>query len=298
MSIPKCLYTSVSWFSNAFIIVMDDVAPAHELTNGDELKAAFSAAPFDNSSSVPVEQMDYLVDMVSKMHAKYLNDRSLYQKCPWILGAAAHQTKGRDTSEYGVTWLFVLGTWKKTRQNVVEGKWLGTPFSDKMLKILDETFDYIQNMDMGEVISKDLWPYTLTHGDYHGSNLLIREDGSGKDKSPLEAVALDFQIMAINEPLSDLGKLLLIVFSPEDRRTHEQRLVRRNYDAMVAAGMDSETMPFELFFMRYQFHGAFNWILIVAVLDTLFADGKDDECALCPIHSIVYHATRPFWYFC
>ena len=57
--------------------------------------------------------------------------------------------------------------------------------------------------------------------------------------------------------------------------------MRRNYDALVAAGLDTKTMPFELFFLRYKFQGAFSWMLIVAVLDTLFADGKDDECVLC-----------------
>ena len=321
MSIPRCLYTSVSWFSNAFIIVMDDIAPSHELTNNDEIRAAFSVPPFDNSTSVPIDQVECLVDMVSKMHAKYLDDPSLYRK-KWILGAEAHRTKGKDVSEYGVTWLFVLNIWKKTRQNVVDGKWLGTPFSDKMIRILDDTFDLIKDMDVGEPIARRLWPYTLTHGDYHGSNILVKEDSGGKNKNPLEAVALDFQLMAINEPCVDLGKLLLIVLSPEDRRcvgknliasecslataslhawifhathvcvlprwrrAHENRLVRRNYDVLVAAGLDSKTMPFELFFMRYQFHGAFSWMLIVAVLDTLFADGKNDECARATLSSL------------
>ena len=55
--------------------------------------------------------------------------------------------------------------------------------------------------------------------------------------------------------------------------------MRRNYDALVAAGLDTETMPFEIYFMRYHFQGAFSWILIVAVFETLFADGKDDEYA-------------------
>ena len=78
-------------------------------------------------------------------------------------------------------------------------------------------------------------------------------------------------------------------------RAHEKRLVRRNYDALVAAGLDAETMPFELFFLRYQFQGAFSWMLIVAVLDTLFADGKDDECVnCCALPSLVAQGRMPF----
>ena len=41
MPIPKCLYSSVSWFSNAFIIVMQDCHPARVLSDIDEAKRAF-----------------------------------------------------------------------------------------------------------------------------------------------------------------------------------------------------------------------------------------------------------------
>ena len=53
--------------------------------------------------------------------------------------------------------------------------------------------------------------------------------------------------------------------------------MRRSHAALLAAGMDAATMPFELFFLRYKVHGATAWMMIVAVLDTLMADGKDDE---------------------
>ena len=53
LEIPECLYTSVSWFSNAFIIVMADVTPARELSDNDAAKRAFGKAPFDNSLSGP-----------------------------------------------------------------------------------------------------------------------------------------------------------------------------------------------------------------------------------------------------
>ena len=51
----------------------------------------------------------------------------------------------------------------------------------------------------------------------------------------------------------------------------------KSYSALVEAGMDPVTMPFELYFLRYKVHGATAWMTIVTVLDTLMADGKDDE---------------------
>lgn len=153
-----------------------------------------------------------------------------------------------------------------------------------MIGYIDDTMATIENRDLGEQVAKKLWPYSLVHGDYHGSNMMIKEDGSGNTKTPLEAVVLDFQLVQISEPVADLGKMLLICLSPEDRRKCEKRLVRKNYDALVAAGMDSKTMPFDLYFLRYAFQGAMSWMLICGVMDTLMADGKDDEYLVAMIY--------------
>ena len=102
---------------------MDDITPAHELSGGDEAKAAYAKAPFDNSVTVPMDQAELMVDMVTKMHAKYLYDDSLAAK-PWLLGAEMLRTKGKVVAEYAVTFMFVCSTWKKTRAHVVAGDWL------------------------------------------------------------------------------------------------------------------------------------------------------------------------------
>ena len=107
--------------------------------------------------------------------------------------------------------------------------------------------------------------------DFHGHNILIK-DGPRPD-----TVILDFQILQLADPVADLGKLLLFALSPEVRRANEERLVRKSYDAMVEAGLDAATYPFSLYFDRYKFEGAVAVMMVVSVLDTLMADGKDDE---------------------
>jgi hypothetical protein len=64
--------------------------------------------------------------------------------------------------------------------------------------------------------------------------------------------------------------------SPAERRGCEERIVRESWDQLVQAGMDASTMPFQLYFLRYQMLGALQTVIIVAVLETLMADGKDD----------------------
>ena len=113
-------------------------------------------------------------------------------------------------------------------------------------------------------------PKSITISDGH--NILIKDDGPRPD-----TVILDFQILQLADPVADLGKLLLFALSPEVRRANEERLVRKSYDAMLEAGLDGETYPFSLYFDRYKFEGAVAVMMIVSLLDTLMADGKDDE---------------------
>ena len=47
-----------------------------------------------------------MVDMVTKMHAKYLNDPTLQHK-HWIAGAEIARTNGRVCSESDVIFMFV-----------------------------------------------------------------------------------------------------------------------------------------------------------------------------------------------
>ena len=76
---------------------------------------------------------------------------------------------------------------------------------------------------------------------------------------------------------SSFTTALLFALSPEVRRANEERLVRKSYDAMVEAGLDAATYPFSLYFDHYKFEGAVAVMMVVSVLDTLMADGKDDE---------------------
>ena len=274
MPIPKCLYSSVSWFSNAFIIVMQDCHPARVLSNIDEAKRAFgSGEPFDTSLTSPIEHVELACDEVTKMHAKYLNDRSLTSK-HWIIGAETRATGGRVADEYGVTFLFVTKAWAKTRAMVTTKTWPSTPWPDRFVGYMDELAEYVQSRkhEIGQVAASDLWPFTLVHGDFHGHNILIKDDGPRPD-----TVILDFQILQLADPVADLGKLLLFALSPEVRRANEERLVRKSYDAMLEAGLDGETYPFSLYFDRYKFEGAVAVMMVVSLLDTLMADGKDDE---------------------
>ena len=120
------------------------------------------------------------------------------------------------------------------------------------------------------MLSVPLTPKVSLFSDGH--NILIKDDGPRPD-----TVILDFQILQLADPVADLGKLLLFALSPEVRRANEERLVRKSYDAMLEAGLDGETYPFSLYFDRYKFEGAVAVMMVVSLLDTLMADGKDDE---------------------
>ena len=74
-------------------------------------------------------------------------------------------------------------------------------------------------------------PLVVVHGDFRLDNLLF---STGHD--PLDATVIDWQGVRLGPPLIDVGIYLSSCLSPEDRRAHEEALLRGYHDGLVAAG--------------------------------------------------------------
>jgi hypothetical protein len=73
-------------------------------------------------------------------------------------------------------------------------------------------------------------PVSVIHGDYRLDNLLF-DDATG------EVTVVDWQTAAIGPPLRDVAYLLGTSLHSEDRRAHEERLVREYHSALVDQGV-------------------------------------------------------------
>ncbi len=75
-------------------------------------------------------------------------------------------------------------------------------------------------------------PLGLVHGDYRLDNLLF-----GDGEAPRQLVVVDWQTVGWGPAMSDIAYFLGGALSVEDRREHEQRLVREYRDALEDAGV-------------------------------------------------------------
>ena len=78
----------------------------------------------------------------------------------------------------------------------------------------------------------DTQPWTIAHGDYRLDNLLFGPSAGG---TPVAVV--DWQTVTHGPALSDVAYFIGAGLTADDRRPHEEALVRRYHDALVAAGV-------------------------------------------------------------
>ena len=77
---------------------------------------------------------------------------------------------------------------------------------------------------------------TLVHGDVRVDNVMFGPD----DQHPV--VLIDWQAVMVSNPLQDLAYLLSQNLTVDDRRAHEDELVRYYFDQLVALGVTGYTL--------------------------------------------------------
>jgi hypothetical protein len=96
-------------------------------------------------------------------------------------------------------------------------------------------------------------PLGLVHGDYRLDNLLF-DDGDCK--------VVDWQTLSWGPPMLDAGYFIGNSLRLEDRRAHEQELVRLYYDELLAQGVTS--LSWEQCWEQYRLHSFHGILMVVA----------------------------------
>ena len=113
-------------------------------------------------------------------------------------------------------------------------------------------------------------PFSIVHGDYRLDNMLFGGEGSSK---PLTVV--DWQTVSWGPPLLDASYFLGAGLSVEDRRAHEEALVREYYEHLLALGV--EDFAWDACWEEYRrrtFHGVL--MAVVSPMLVVRTDRGDD----------------------
>jgi hypothetical protein len=113
-------------------------------------------------------------------------------------------------------------------------------------------------------------PLVVVHGDYRLDNLMF-----ATDSEPLSATVLDWQGTRLGPPLIDVAIHLGSSLSPEDRRAHQDELLRGYHDGLLAAGVEGFTL--EDCRESYRRCSLYTFLLSIGISVTIARTERGDE---------------------
>lgn len=177
--------------------------------------------------------------LYAKLHSKYWRDPSVLDY-DWLRGADWLKGEGR-------------GAWVEA-QMLAADAWKGidtTHWDRHLVECVNASLAKIDWDDFQAELKAR--PWTVVHGDAHPHNIL-RVDG--------RLVLIDFEMVGLGSNAQELGQFLISHMVPDERRQHEERLVRVYYGAL---GLQ-ETYSFEACWREYLDGGAGRWLWFVPYL--------------------------------
>ena len=216
---PHVLYADIDVEAAAFVLLLEDMAPARA---GDQL------------AGCTPEMAQVAVDELVRLHAPRWDDPAL-SELPWL-----HRDKAANQE-------FLLG--------LLPTVWDG--FRERYAADLHPDVHTAGDTLFGSLegyILADTEPWTVIHGDYRLDNLLFGPSpgSAGSPGSPggTPIAVVDWQTCTHGPAAQDVAYFVGAGLSTDDRRAHEEDLVRGYHDALVAAGVGG--YPWDRFWRDYR----------------------------------------------
>jgi hypothetical protein len=194
---PRCFFAEIDAPSGDFVMLMEDLAPA---VQGDQL-AGCSA-----------DQASLAMTQAARLHAPRWGDASL-------LGLDFLKAPSEETAQVlQMIYQALLPGFVERYQSRL---------SDDALGLIERLAARLPGWVLGSESA-----LTLVHGDFRLDNMLF---GSKAGGYPLAVV--DWQTLALGAGPSDVAYFLGAGMLAEDRRKHEERLLREYHEQLCAAGV-------------------------------------------------------------
>ena len=132
---------------------------------------------------------------------------------------------------------------------------------------------------LADYLETDTTPWTVTHGDYRLDNLLFTED---------RVAVVDWQTSAHGPALSDVAYFIGAGLLPDVRSNHEEGLVRRYHERLVAAGVDG--YGWDRCWLDYRRGTVAGLIMALAASMLVERTDRGDEMFMAMAHRHAQHA--------
>ena len=194
---PRCHHAEIDVETGDFVLLLEDLAPA---VQGDQV------------AGCTIDQARLVLAEAARLHAPLWGSPAL-DDLDW---AVRWSPESQDLMQAMLTMLwpnFVERYGADLDDDVVE---MGGRFVARLRSYYEHRPE----------------PHTVTHNDFRLDNLLF---GTAEGGPPVAVV--DWQTVGVGPALSDVSYFLGAGLSVEDRRAHEEELVRGYHEALVAAGV-------------------------------------------------------------
>jgi len=208
-----------------------------------------------------VETLRKAFSMAAALHSKYWRSTELFKK-PFLNNVTFYQGKERSRWEKGMQVL--RERWELAKKTKVEG----FEISEELRQIVDKSFQNTTWDKFQAHLKDEKTPWTLCHGDFHGSNMFCCE-GVDQDKDDLDFVMIDWSEVGPFEPTLDISQMVVSDVPPELLKEHSRELVEFYWHELKKGGVDEESWTVEDCWKAFCRTGAEKWIVFLPLLFTL-----------------------------
>ena len=195
---PRCHHAEIDAVSGDFVLLLEDLAPAEQ---GDQV------------AGCSVDQARLVLAEAARLHAPLWGDATL-DRLEWPVRWSQESQDGMHAM-LTVLWPNFVDRYGEDLDDDVVA--MGARFISRL----------------GAYYAYRPPPHTVIHNDFRLDNLLF---GTPEGGPPVAVV--DWQTVGVGPGLSDVSYFLGAGLSVEDRRGHEEELVREYHEALLAAGVE------------------------------------------------------------
>jgi hypothetical protein len=235
---PRCYHADVDPATAEFVLILEDMAPARV---GDQLEGC----DVDEAALALVE--------LAALHGPRWADPGL-EDLEWL------HRRTPESDDVGASVLPVLFDGFSARY--------GDVLEDQVLEVGRRLMP-----DLGPYLRHHPRPWTVQHADYRLDNLLF-----GTTEGGVALAVVDWQTVTLGPGVADVSYFLGAGPSVEDRRRHEERLVREYHRALAAGGVSGYS--FDDCFDDYRRYAYAGYLMAVGASMMVERTARGDEMFL------------------
>jgi aminoglycoside phosphotransferase (APT) family kinase protein len=202
------------------------------------------------------------------LHAKFWQDPSLLAR-PWLRAADWRQGQGKaswDASQARIT-----ACWAKAAAQIETGD-AKVNWDPLMIGLMTASVGRID----WDAYQRELatQPFTLTHGDFHPGNIMVRSlSETAAHGGAVKIALLDFEVIGLGNGAQDLGQFMISHVAVAARRQLETKALDAYYTKLVdSASADADlraSYPHAVFLRDYAMRGFCRWVWLLALLTSM-----------------------------